>query len=513
MKKEMSGKMQTAVNMFASMLTYVITMLISFFLSPYIVKNIGVDANGFIGLANNFINYASLITIALNALAGRFITISIYQNNYKAANKYFSSVFFSNAFLSLIIAIIGTVIVTFLNSFIDVSDQLLPDVRLLFALLFINCIISTMDSVFSVATFARNKLYLNSLRSIESNIMRVIAIVSLFSFFTPKLFYVAIASVLAASYCLIVNIFYTKKLLPEIKLSHRNFDFKMVKELVAGGIWSLVNRLGQILLDGLDLLITNVFINSVSMGVLSISKTIPTAINGIVGNIVSIFSPNFTILYAQKKNDELLKNIKQSMKIMGVITNIPVIVLIICGKDFYALWQPTVDASVLYKLSLLSCGCIIISGGINCLYDIFAVVNKLRANSLVVIFTGCLNALIVFILLKTTDLGVYAVAGVSTTISIFRNLLFTVPYGAKCLNLKWYTFYPDVVRPLLYVLSTVGVCFLTVSKFAAGSWILLVVKGIMTVSVSFLIGYFVVLSKNERTVIKRIVKSKIRKNR
>ena len=347
----MSGKMQTAVNMFASILTYVITMLISFFLSPYIVKNIGVDANGFIGLANNFINYASLITIALNALAGRFITISIYQNNYKAANKYFSSVFFSNAFLSLIIAIIGTVIVTFLNSFIDVSDQLLPDVRLLFALLFINCIISTMDSVFSVATFARNKLYLNSLRSIESNIMRVIAIVSLFSFFTPKLFYVASASVLAASYCLIVNIFYTKKLLPEIKLSHRNFDFKMVKELVAGGIWSLVNRLGQILLDGLDLLITNVFINSVSMGVLSISKTIPTAINGIVGNIVSIFSPNFTILYAQKKNDELLKNIKQSMKIMGVITNIPVIVLIICGKDFYALWQPTVDASVLYKLS------------------------------------------------------------------------------------------------------------------------------------------------------------------
>ena len=77
--------------MVASMITYVVSMLVSFFLSPYIVENIGVEANGFIGLANNFISYASLITIALNALASRFITINIYRNNYENANKYFSS--------------------------------------------------------------------------------------------------------------------------------------------------------------------------------------------------------------------------------------------------------------------------------------------------------------------------------------------------------------------------------------------------------------------------------------
>lgn len=513
LKKEMSKNMQMAVNMFASALTYAVSLLVSFFLSPYIVKNIGVDANGFIGLANNFISYASLITVALNTLASRFITINIYQGNYKNANKYFSSVFFSNVFLSAILAIIGSVVVAFLNRFIDVSNELLPDVRLLFALLFINCIIGTISSVYSVATFARNKLYLNSMRTIEANVLRVLCIVSLFSLLDPHLYYIGISSILQSLYCFAINIFYTKRLLPEIKLSIKNFSFKMVKDLLSGGIWNLVNRLGQLLLDGLDLLITNIFINATSMGILSLSKTIPSTVNGIIGTIVSIFSPNFTILYAQGKMKELLHNIKQSMKIMGVLTNIPVIILIICGHEFYSLWQPTVDSEILYKLSLLGCMCIIISGGINCIYDIFTVLNKLRANSIVVIISGLVSTLIVYIMLKTTDLGVYAVAGVSSAVSIIRNLVFTAPYGAKCLNQKWYTFYPDIVRPVIYVILTCLVCRFTVSYFVADTWFLLVIKGCFTVAISVIIGYFIVLGKNDRNLIKNVVKSKLIKKR
>ncbi|MCH5321306.1 MAG: hypothetical protein J1E36_06055, partial [Eubacterium sp.] len=259
------------------------------------------------------------------------------------------------------------------------------------------------------------------------------------------------------------------------------------------------------------LLLSNVFIDATAMGVLSLSKTIPSAISGIIGAVVGIFAPNYTILYAQGKTKELLKNIKQSMKIMGVIVNIPVIILFICGKEFYALWQPTVDSNILYKLSILASLCVIISGGINCIYNIFTLVNKLRPNSLVVIGSGALSVLITFLLLKNTDLGVYAIAGTSTAISILRNLFFTAPYGAKCLGLKWYTFYPDIAKPLLYVCITVLLSHFTISNFIADSWVLLVIKGIMTVTTSVLIGYFIVLNKEERKIVNNVIKSKVKK--
>lgn len=56
-------------------------MGISFLLTPYIIDTVGKEAYGFVGIANNFVSYAKLITLALNALAMRFITIKIHENN------------------------------------------------------------------------------------------------------------------------------------------------------------------------------------------------------------------------------------------------------------------------------------------------------------------------------------------------------------------------------------------------------------------------------------------------
>lgn len=506
-----SQSKQTVLNMIGSVMTYVISMLISFFLSPYIVKNIGVDANGFITLANNFLGYISLASIALNTLGSRFVTISIYEKDNDKSNRYFSSIFYANLFLSIGLTIIYSLIIIFLDDLIDVSAALLPDVRLLFGVLFVNSVSNTIGSVFSVATFATNKLYLNSIATIITNLVRVTVLIVLFALFQPKLYYVGVSTFCSSFLLVVINFFFTKKLLPQIKINHKCFEIKKVKELVSGGIWASVNRLGTILLSDLDLLISNIFIDSIAMGVLSVSKTVPSAINSVVGSIVSVFSPNYTILYAQKKYKELIVNIKQSIKIMSILTNLPVIVLIICGEQFYRLWQPTQDAHELYILSILSIACVIISGGINCIYNIFTVVNKLRLNAVVVIISGLISTGIVFILLKTTDLGIYAIAGVSTVVSIIRNFAFTAPYGAKCLNIKWYSFYPEMIKSLIFVLISVFVSYFPSKVIKGDNWISLILLGIITVAVSACIGYFIILNKEERKIVKNIVFKRLKR--
>ena len=53
-----------------------LSFLISFTLTPYITNKLGVEAYGFVTLAKNFTQYASIITIALNSYASRYITVS-----------------------------------------------------------------------------------------------------------------------------------------------------------------------------------------------------------------------------------------------------------------------------------------------------------------------------------------------------------------------------------------------------------------------------------------------------
>lgn len=497
--KEITQTKQLVINMSASFVAYGVSLFISFFLSPYIVRTIGVEANGFVGLANNFVSYAGIITIALNSLAGRFITISLTRGDEEAANRYFTSVFFANLVIALVLGLIGGIIIVFLDQLINIPAALLTDVRWLFTFVFLNCILSVVGSVFTVATFARNKLYLSSLREIEANLARALCIIGLFALGTPRVSFLGAASLLSGGYTMIRNIRYTRLLLPEIRVRRKHFDFRAVWELVTSGIWNTINRLGQILIDGLDLLITNLFVDAAAMGILGLAKTVPNLISGLMGSIVGVFSPNYTILYAEEKYDELLAQIKQSMKIMGVITNIPIIILLACGQEFFANWQPTLDPKMLNLLSILTIGCLIFSGGINCLYGIFTVVNRMKANSLVVLAGGAVSTLLVLFLVRTTDLGVYAVAGVSTAVSIIRNLVFTAPYGAKCLNQKWYIFYPEIFKPVVFVVVSVPICLAVLPMIPLAGWLGFFSKAAVSGILALAVGFWIVLNKKDRS--------------
>ena len=86
----MGDKKQLLVNMVASLVNFAVSVGIGLVLTPYIVRSIGAEAYGFIGLANTFVSYAQLLTIALNSVAGRFITVAYHEGDEAKANGYYS---------------------------------------------------------------------------------------------------------------------------------------------------------------------------------------------------------------------------------------------------------------------------------------------------------------------------------------------------------------------------------------------------------------------------------------
>ena len=54
---------------------FVLSYLITFFLTPFITESVGTDAYGFVSLAKNTAQYATYITAALNTFASRFISV------------------------------------------------------------------------------------------------------------------------------------------------------------------------------------------------------------------------------------------------------------------------------------------------------------------------------------------------------------------------------------------------------------------------------------------------------
>ncbi len=503
------------INLIAQVSMFVVNLCISFFLVPYLTETIGVEAYGFVGLANDFIGYAQLITVALNSMASRFITIRLKENNIEDANKFYSSVIIANIILSVILAIFGVIFIIFMQYLIDIPSHLLLDVKLLFVFIFANFIVSIITSTFAVATFCTNKLYLTSIKTIISQIIRAVLLLVLFFLFKPAAYYIGIATLICTIYLGYCNYRYSKVLTPELEISRKYFNIKYVKTLISSGIWNSFSRLSSILSNGLDLLISNIFIGSVGMGIISCSKTLPTTILNLFGQIANIFAPELTISYAKKDYQKLKEQLLFAIKFLGLLSAVPIIILFAYGKEFFTLWVPSQDASLLYILSCASVLGMCFSLQLEPLWNIFTVTNKVKNSSLFLFMNAIVTIIVVFIFLnvfKTPIARMLIIVATSTIVSVIRSLTFLPIYGAKCVNLKGTTFYPAIVKNLIVIIVGTIISILFKKIFAINNWMKLIIAAIISTCISITLSLFIGNSKEDRINLKNTLLNIVKRN-
>jgi len=494
-------KKQTAINLIAQVIAFMVNLGVSFFLTPFIVENIGVEANGFVSLANNFVEYAQLFTVALNSMAGRFITIKIHQKKDEDANKYFTSVFFANLFLSIIFTIVFSFVVIFLENLFNISGNLISDIKILWALIFANFIVTLLASNFSVSTFIANRLDKTAICNVRGIVIKALILIVCYSFFRPYTLYVGIALLAMGINNLISNIIYKRKLVPELKIKKKYFDFKYIKELVSSGIWNSISKLSSILSSGLDLLITNIFVNALAMGIFNISKTVSNIVLSLFGTLSSIFAPQLTISYAQNDFEGMKKQLISSVKLMGMFSSIPIAILIGFGTEFYRLWIPSQDAILLQVLTIITCFNLIFALPLEPLYNIFTVRNKIKVSSIALILFSIFSIGTVFIglnFIQEENNKIIYIATVGAFYNVLRLLTFLPIYGAKCLGFRKRTFYPVILRNVISVIIltvlAIGINFF----FDITTWIRLILACITIGIVGVVINALTLFNKQER---------------
>jgi O-antigen/teichoic acid export membrane protein len=510
--KNLSDKKKLLTNIIATISTFILNAAIGFLLSPYIVRTLGVEANGYVQLASNIVSYIAVITIALNSMSGRFITIAITKGETEKAVGYYTTVFWANIVTFIILLLPFSIVIWKLDSIININYDLL-DVKMLFALAFANFAFSNLLSLWNNAYYATNTLFLQYARNMVATFIRVGIIVLLFVAFTPKVFFTTLASLAVLPLLVYFSLHDKNYLLPELKIDSKCFSFAKLKEILSSGIWRSMQSTGEILLYGLDLLVCNLLISPEAMGVLALSKTLPSMIQSLNWQIASTFAPKLTINFAQERKDIIWNDLKRSFKIVAIIGTIPLGGLIVYGTEFFHLWVPGEDAEMLQILSILASLMLALTAGAQPAGNIFATVNKVKPQAFSVIFSGLLNIIVVFLAIRFTNLGIFAVAGTSTLIGIVRNLCYTIPASAKYLGFKWSKFYIGIVYSGICTAIVVMIGLLVKYIIFPSSWLNLILSGFLTSVFSFLLCMIVILNSNERETAVTLVKTKFMKIR
>lgn len=487
----------------------ILSFLINFILTPYITKTIGTEAFGFVSLANNFTSYAVIITIALNSYAARYITIEYHRDNKVCANQYYSSVFFADIFLASIIFIISSLFILNLEKVLNISIGLIISVKVLFFLIFVNFYLITVGNVFTTATYIKNRLDLTGIFKVISNIIEIFIFLILFSFGSPNICYIGIGILISSIVVVFTNYMLTRKLTPDLKLNVKNFSFTSVKILVFNGVWNSINSLGNTLNSGLDLIICNLMLSALSMGQLAIAKSISVIFTSLYQLISQPFQPLFLKSYADNKKGQLIKDLKFSMKLSGFFSNLAFAGFVGLGVAYYKLWIPNQNINLIYKLTVITILTSVLEGAVNPLYYIYTLTVKNKIPCIITIIGGLLNIGGMYLLIKYTNLGVYAIVWTTAVILTFINLVTNPLYMTYCLKVKWYTFYPSIFEHIFSCI-VMSVVFKVISNLInPQTWIALIFTALLCCIVGAVIHIFIVLNSSEKKRIFNVFKRKL----
>ena len=511
----MSSKKKTLINVVCSVMVLATNIIISFFLSPYIVKHIGVEANGFVTLANNFVSYAALIVMALNSMAARYITLSYVNKDYEKANLYYNSVFWGNLIIVAILILPASYFIVRMETMVDVPQDILWDVKLLFSFIFLNFFLTTGLPNWDCGVYVTNRLDRQYIPQMGTALLRCIIIFFALTIWTPHVWYVGMAASIMTIINLAVNGYNTHKLTPELKVSLPPKKIictkKAIFELVGNGVWNSISSVGNMLLSGLDLIICNVTLGATAMGIVSLSKILPNYMQQLSSSIRGAFAPEITINFAKGDKDALLKDISRAMKLTSIVMTVPIAIIVVLGDRFFELWVPSQDASLLQRLSILAILGYIFTSGTQILYNVFTTVNKVKVNAIAMLISGVVSTTITLIFVKHTNYGIFAVAGVSTFVNLIRNMSFTVPATAKYLGFRWYQFFPQVGTTVLSSSVIVVIGFAVKPFLVGGSWLYFIISTSVIGIIGLVFNVFIVLNKDERYFLYSKVKGRFKR--
>lgn len=490
------GRGQRYRNILMNIFAFGVQFFISFYISPLIVSKVGASAYGFIGLANDFVSYAAIIATVFNSVASRFIANSFYKKDYETANYYFNSLIAANIAISAVLGLAGVLLVPNLDKVLSIPVSLVFDVKLTFALIFGSYIISLLTLVFTTSTFVTNRTDIQGIRNIIQYLIRFALIIIFLNYISVRIYWVALATLVATAVISIMNMSLTKKLTPELKIDPSKAKRKYAIELAKSGSWMALTSISTVLLRGLDLTVANIFVGDYEMGLLSIARTIPNNVTSIVATVAPIFTPIFISYYARNDVDGLTNDVKKTIKTMALILFVPISGFIVFSYDFYSLWQNSLSDKEVLLITLLSTLTIIQSyfdSVTATMAQISVVVNKLKLPVFVSLGCGIVSIVAEIVLIKFFGLGLYAIVLSTTVVMIIRYVVFNSFYAAWCLKKPMAFFLPTVLKtwlsiPVLIILmvlirtvlpihSWIGLCLDAVIAGGLGYAFMLVVYG------------------------------------
>jgi membrane protein EpsK len=487
-------------NLVTNIVNLFLTIMIGIFLVPYLVRKLGVEFYGVIPLANYFLQYLTLSSMALNSAVGRYVTIALERDEFDESKRLFNTAFWGNLGVITLLAFISIPFIVYLAKVINLPPGGAAASQFLFACAFAGLFLSLATSAFAVSTWCLNRFDLRNGISIGRQTVYLGLILILFSIFQGSLFLVGIAMLSGAIVTAVLNFFVCRWFLPHLRISWKYFEKASLKKLLSTGGWITINMIGSILYLKIDLLIINRFFGAVVGGQYAAVLQWSMVMRMLGAAVSNVFGPPLTYLYARENMVGLAAYARKTVRYLGLIMALPIGLLCGFSKPLLTLWLGTDFSRLSWLLVLLTIH-LCINVAVYPLFELQTATNKVRLPGILTCIMGVANLGLALVLVFWTNMGMYGVAVAGAVMLTLKNALFTPIYGALIIRQKWHIFLVELMWAIIATGAVYVVSTWLFHLISIGFWMELILWSLPIGILYIILIWAIALNNDERAII------------
>ncbi|MBI5075003.1 MAG: polysaccharide biosynthesis C-terminal domain-containing protein [Nitrospirae bacterium] len=424
-----------------------VSILLNLVATPYIIRNLGVESYGVVGVINTMISFMAIATTSLIATVGRNLTFAVEQQEYEKANKEISTAVYGLLRLFAISFLPLLALSIFIEKLIIMPPEVVVDARILYLLAVVAFGFTTISGPLGAAMFVRNRLDLFSGTSLARTVFFLALIVVLFSTVGANLTTYAIALLAGSILICFLHLRIHRHLLPGIEISMQWFDRSILREIIALGGWMTVAQIGGLLFLQTDLLVANRVLGATAAGQLAAISVISLQLRSLASLVSGLFAPNQAALWARGDQPAFSRYLLRSIRITTLF--MALLVGIFCGsaEEILSLWLGQEFVS-LTPVALLLTSYLVISLGILPSWNAALAIGRVKVPAVVTLFLGVVNVLLSIIL--ANKMGLMGIALSGCIMLTLRNTLFTPWYISRVCNISFWAFWRELGYGTVY---------------------------------------------------------------
>lgn len=436
----------------ASWAAHVVSLMIGFFLMPFVIKTLGDSYYGSWVFINSFASYAGLLYLGFGDTISRYVAKYHSEGRPEQVNAISSLVFYVYLAMAGVALTVAGVIAAIAPWLSDWPGLSIVEVRLVIIVLGLNVAVGLVGSVFGGVLMGLRRFDLERGVSFSSDIARLVMIVVFlrreWGILTIATIYLFITFAEQVAYYVLA-----RRILPELRIQRKLLNWDTARESSSFSSMAFVNAIAQQIIYATDSIVIGIVLGAEAIVPYYVALRLTQFIRQPIDKISHVLMPTAGAMFSDADRPRLQRLIVKALGVVVLLIGGMLIGAWFFGGDVIRTWVGEgYDES--HRILCILLGAQLVALPCSVLRAFLFGLGQVRWPAMVYMMEAVVNLTLSIVLCN-----MYGIVGVAwgTLIPIVLMELFLLgPFALKYLGISWYRLLDQTIRPQLPALGALA---------------------------------------------------------